>query len=152
MDLSTESLKRLQTLIDKRKEDLVSVKQFDDLFFKSMKIDLKEIVYSISQLLERQTDDALKIFYDDPYDFTNSPYFAMVQLFIGAHRGFYLDNTKRNPAIKFEGQEINAKVKIFYKLPNQDKYKEIREINIQKLTKEYLATTIIEFIDQVYNK
>lgn len=152
MELNELSLKRLQELIEKRKEDLKSVKQFDDLFFKAMKMDLREVATTISNMLEKNTDDSLKIFYDDPYEYTRNPYYVMIQLFIGSHKGFYLDNTQRNPSIKFEGQEINAKVKIFFKLPNQDKFKEIREVSIQKLTRDYLSTIIIEFIDQVYNK
>ena len=152
MELNAVSLKRLQELIDKRKEDLVSVKQFDELFYRAMKFEQREIVSTVSQMLERSTDDSLKIFYDDPYEFTRNPYYAMVQLFIGSHKGFYLDNTQRNPAIKFEGQEFNGKVKIFFKLPNQEKYKEIREVNIQKITRDFLSSLIIEFIDQVYNK
>ena len=152
MELDAVNHKRLEEIIEKRKEILVSVKQFDDLFFKAMKFDLKEVVLEISKLLERGADDSLKIFYDNPYEFVKTPYYTMIQLFIGAHKGFYLDNTQRNPAIKFEGQEINAKVKISFKLPNQEKFKEIREISIQKLTKDYIASIIIDFIDQVYNK
>lgn len=150
--MENPSLKKLQDLIEKRKEDLISVRQFDELFFKAMRFDLREVIIKISSILEKSTDDSLKLFYDDPYEFTKTPHFSMVQLFIGSNKGFFLDNTQRNPSIKFVGQEFNAKVKISIKLQNQEKFKEIREVNIQKLTQDYLLTVIVDFIEQVYSK
>jgi hypothetical protein len=151
--MENSNLIKLQSLVEKRKEMMSSVRKFDDLFYKATKFELQEVVNKINNVLEKNTDESLKIFYDDPYDFSKLQYFTMIQLFVGPlNHGFYLEKAQRNPSIKFEGQEFNAKVKIFFKFQNQEKYKEVKEVPVDKLNQEFLMTIIVDFIEQVYNK
>lgn len=151
--MEQKNSQRLRSLIDKRRESINAIRQFDELFFEFARYRLKEVIQQINFELERSTDDTLKIFYDDPYDNRRASYYALVQLFIGSNKfEFFLDNTKNNPSIKFEGLEFNAKVKVSLKLQNEDKFKDLREYQIQELSYETIETLLVDFIEKVYNR
>jgi|GEM_PF-1825232 len=144
---------KLAALVNKRKENINAIRQFDDLFFEFARYRLKQIVQQINMEIEKATDDTLKIFYDDPYEFRKNPYYTLIQLFIGTSKfEFYLDNTRNNPALKFEGQEFNAKVKVSVKLQNEEKFKDLKEYPIQELTDSTTESILIDFIEKAYNR
>ncbi|WP_254413115.1 hypothetical protein [Dyadobacter diqingensis] len=144
---------RLKVLIDKRKENLVTIREFEGLFYDLTRSKLKRIVQEINHEIEKSTDDSLRLLYDDPYENKRNSYFALIQMFVGTNKfEFLIDNTKNNPSIKFEGQEFNATVKVSFKLQNEDKFKDLKNYKIQDLTDIEITTILIDFIEKVYTK
>ena len=77
----------------------------------------------------------------------------MVQLFIATKSNdFFLDSTKNNPSIKFEGVELSGKVKVSTKIQNEEKFKDFAMVEMQLLNEEKTTELLIKFIESVYSK
>lgn len=154
MDNKNKNLDRLRELVRKRVENVQAVRQFEDLFYRFSQDKLKKVVREVNHQFEiGGTDDLLKIYFDDPYQIRKSQYFVLVQLFVGSSKfDYFLDNTKVNPSLLFEGLEFNAKVKVSYKLQNEEQYRTLTEIPVQGLTEDEIQNIIIDFLERVYNK
>lgn len=150
--MDIEDQKKLQKLIDKRRQKLESVNNFYDYFEKFAFINLRTVVQYIDDELEMNTNESLRIFSEDPYENVSSRYFVMVQLFINSQRRnkFYLDNTENFPQIKFEGDEFSGTVKstiTFGKKLNKSK-----EYSVDQLTSEkFVFDIMLNFLETVYN-
>jgi len=145
---------KLRQLIAQRADNMKAIRQFDELFFKFADYILKEVVKEINyELQDGGTDDILKLMFDDPYSNKRNPYYVQVQYFVGINRrDLFLNNTKNNPAILFEGYDFNAKVKISFKTQNDENFKLHKEIPIQLLTQEETINILIAFLENVYKR
>lgn len=151
--MDPKNLLRLKELASKRNDAMRAIQQFDDLFFNFARYQLKTVVQQINLELEKSTGDNLKIFYDDPYEIRRNQFYALVQLFIGNSKyEFFLDSTRNNPSIKFEGLEFNGKVKVTLKLQNEEKFKDFKEYQIDQINDIIIEELIIGFIEKVYNR
>ncbi|MBE9464704.1 hypothetical protein ACFP1I_04015 [Dyadobacter subterraneus] len=144
---------KLKGLIDKRKENLTAIREFEGLFYDVTRVKLKRIVQDINHEIEKSTDDSLRILYDDPYENRRNSYYALIQMFVGTNKfEFFIDGTKNNPSIKFEGQEFNATVQVSFKLQNEERFKDFKNYRIRELTDTEITNILINFIEKVYSK
>ena len=151
--MDDKNLSKLTQLIKDREKTLKVIRVFDDLFFQFSRAILKNSVQSINNELIKHTDDNLKLFYDDPYEIRRNNYFVLVQLFIATKSNdFFLDSTKNNPSIKFEGVELSGKVKVSTKIQNEEKFKDFAMVEMQLLNEEKTTELLIKFIESVYSK
>jgi hypothetical protein len=150
--MNDELNRKLSVIIAKRKENLVNIVQFDELFFVFAKKTLKGVTQFINDKLEGPTQDFLKIYYDDPLSFMNTQYFVQIQLSGGFSKNRYnLINEETNPVIKFEGDETNGQVKVYQKLKGEKDFKEIGKYAINQLNKEKTTEILIDFLDIVFS-
>lgn len=145
---------KLEELIAKRRHVLKSIYHFDNLFYELTRKRVRNAVEEINQILANMSDDHMKVFFDSPYENIKTPYFILIQLFIDTgvgRRNIYLEDTKNNPSLKLEGSEYNATVTFSYKLQNDNNFKKLETIDISKIDDILIETTLIDFIDKVYN-
>lgn len=151
--MDEKNLSKLTQLIRDREKTLKVIRVFDDLFFQFSRAILKNSVLSINNELIKYTDDNLKLFYDDPYEIRRNNYFVLVQLFIATRSNdFFLDSTRNNPSIKFEGIELSGKVRVSTKIQNEEKFKDFAMVEMQLLNEEKTTELLIRFIESVYSK
>ena len=151
--MDEKNLLKLSQLIKDREKTLKVIRVFDDLFFQFSRGILKQSVQSVNNELIKHTDDNLKLFYDDPYEIRRNNYFVLVQLFISTKSNdFFLDSTKSNPSIKFEGLEFSGKVRVSTKIQNEEKFKDFAMVEMQLLNEEKTTELLIKFIEIVYSK
>ncbi len=144
--------RKLSAIIAKRKDNLVNIVQFDDLFFVFAKKTLKEVANFINSKLENSTQDFLKIYYDDPINFMNTQYFAQVQVAGGFSRNRYsLISEETNPLLRFEGDDTNGQVKVSMRLKSENNFKEIGKYGISQLNEEKTTEILINFLEKVFS-
>jgi len=81
--MKNKNIERLEKILEKRVVNLQSIRDFDTLFFKFSKRTLKEAAENINRIIQVRTGDFMKVFYDDPFEYTNTNYFVMIQLSVG---------------------------------------------------------------------
>lgn len=149
MDKNTHQ--RLREILNERRKNMQSIREFDDLFYKFSRRILMTSAIEISRFLEQETGDFLKIFKDDPIKFNNARYFAMVVLNSRVERRMveFLSN-ESNPSLKFEGQEINGRVVVSQKLIDDKEFKEIGIYQIIDLNEKITSELLVNFIENVF--
>lgn len=152
MDVNNSS--RLKHILSKRMENMEVLREFDPLFRQFAAETLKNVIVQVNDELERSTGDSLKVFYDDPYGHKRSYYYALVQLFESGRPAYsvFLDDTRNNPSLKFEGLQDSAEVRVSIKLQNEDEFRAYSQVGIKSLNEGLTASLLIDFIEKIYNR
>lgn len=80
--MTPQDRNKLQEILSKRRNNLSSIINFEQMFLEFSRLRLRRVVDEINELLGMQIPDTLKIMYDDPFEQSSSRYFAQVKLFI----------------------------------------------------------------------
>lgn len=149
--MNNETKDRLRKILQERRKNLRSIHEFQELFFTFSRKILRNVAEDISHYLEMETDDFIKVFKDDPVEFNNTRYFAMVILNSRARsRMIEFNSNETNPSLKFEGKEINGRVVVSQKLIDDKKYKEVGVFPIAELTEEKTSELLVDFIESAF--
>jgi len=149
--MNIETRKKLEQILLERKQNLKSIDEFDALFFRFSKRILKDAAMEINQSLERLTGDFLKIYNDDPFEFSKSRYFIMVILNPRFNTNMInFNSNETSPCLKFEGKEINGRVVISQRLIDDKSFKEITIFPISELTEEKTAEILVKFLENIF--
>ena len=144
---------RLNSIIQKRRESLVTIRQFEQRFYELQNFQFPDLIRSINRELEDGTNDRLKIFKDDPYNKKSERYIFLIQLFSKSDRHDFLEETETNPTLKFVGNEFNGKIKISQKLRNDNKFKDKGEDLLDRYYDDYFVENLIlTFLEDTYNE
>ena len=152
--MDSNNASRLHRVLSKRVEDMQNVREFEPLFLVFSKETLKNVVLQINQYLASTTGDSLKMFFDDPYDHKRSFYYVMIQLFASGRQNFgvFLDETRNNPSIKFEGLEESGEVRVSMRINANEEFRSFNQLKIRSLDETQTTSLMVDFIEKIYNR
>jgi hypothetical protein len=155
--MNQEQKEKLTNLIQTRQSKIREITEFKGRFKDFMKSTIRQAVHEINDELSNGIGDRFKVFYDDPFEFSNTKYFVLLQLYLRFEdemNFFDLDikSKQSNPAIKFEGKESAAKVVVSQRLFDQKDFKKVDTIRLSDLDKDKVTELLLEFLSALYNQ
>ncbi|GGE49245.1 hypothetical protein EV200_10917 [Pedobacter psychrotolerans] len=143
---------KLNQLLEKRIKRLESINYFAEYFEEFSYSILKKAVIKINEKLQAYTQEALRVFFENPFENKRTRFYVMIQLISNNHgrNNFYLDNTMNFPTIEFEGDEFTGKVLVKYSFEN--KIKSQKEYDMNHLRDDsYASEIILDFLEKIYS-
>ena len=162
---------RLKRLFQQRKKSLENIEDFENSFVIFARSILRDVVKKVESQLPKNID-GLKIYYDDPYRYTDNRYLAIVTLdnyrptvknddstglfsnVIHVGGGGRYNRRAFGPSIKFEGTEYNGEVSIFFNKYGYDSatYEKQKEVLVKDLDYDKTFGIIVDFFEYLFDE